>query len=66
VPDQSRAGRRSGPDDAGRLTLGRVQDWYATGYREGTSLERIAIFPCWLVFRFLFVAAFALAQKMTG
>jgi hypothetical protein len=45
------------------LCLGRVQAWYATGYREGTSVERVAIFPQWLVFRLLFVAAFAVAQK---
>jgi hypothetical protein len=45
------------------LCLGRVQAWYATGYREGTSAERVAIFPQWLVFRLLFVAAFAVAQK---
>lgn len=46
------------------LCLGRVQAWYAAGYREGTSIERVAIFPCWLVFRALFVAAFAFAQKI--
>lgn len=46
------------------LCLGRVQDWYAVGYREGTAVERIAIFPCWLVFRLLFVAAFTVAQKI--
>lgn len=45
------------------LCLGRVQGWYAAGYREGTPVERIAIFPCWLVFRLLFVVAFTLAQK---
>ena len=44
------------------LCLGRVQAWYATGYREGTAVERVAIFPCWLVFRLLFLATFTLAQ----
>lgn len=44
------------------LALGRVQAWYAVGYREGTPLERISIFPCWLLFRLLFLGAFALAQ----
>jgi hypothetical protein len=47
------------------LCLGRVQAWYAAGYREGTPVERIAIFPQWLVFRLLFVAAFTFAQKTT-
>ncbi len=48
------------------LCLGQVQAWYARGYREGTRLEQIAIFPRWLVFRLLFIAAFALAQWMAG
>lgn len=46
------------------LCLGRIQAWYAAGYREGTAIERVAIFPCWLVFRALFIACFALALKI--
>lgn len=48
------------------LCFGRVQAWYAAGFREGTPLERIAIFPCWLVFRGLFMATFAVAQRLDG
>jgi hypothetical protein len=46
------------------LCFGRVQAWYAAGYREGTRLERIAILPPWLVFQGLFAVTFALAQKL--
>jgi hypothetical protein len=46
------------------LCPGRVQAWYAVGYREGTRIERIANFPPWLIFRFLFRATFAVAQKI--
>ena len=42
--------------------LGRVQAWLAAGFREGTVLERILIFPSWLVFRLLFVALFSLCE----
>jgi len=42
--------------------LGRVQAWLAAGFREGTVLERILIFPAWLVFRLLFVALFSLCE----
>ncbi len=45
------------------LCLGRVQAWYAAGYREGTTLERIAIFPCWVLVQGLFAGTFAIAQK---
>jgi len=48
------------------LCFGRVQAWYAAGFREGTALERLAIFPCWLVFRGLFVVTFAVAQRLAG
>ena len=46
------------------LCFGRVQAWYAAGYREGTRVERIAILPPWLVFQALFAVTFALAQKL--
>jgi hypothetical protein len=48
------------------LCLGRVQAWYAVGLREATALERIVIFPCWAVSRLLFVATFAVAQRLAG
>jgi hypothetical protein len=46
------------------LCLGRVQAWYAAGYREGTRLEQIAILPAWLAFQGLFALTFAIAQRM--
>jgi hypothetical protein len=44
--------------------LGRVQAWLAAGFREGTILERLLIFPAWLVFRVLFVALFAVCEAV--
>lgn len=46
------------------LCLARVQAWYAAGYREGTTLERIAILPCWVVCQGLFAVAFTVAQRL--
>jgi hypothetical protein len=46
------------------LCLGRIQAWYAVGYREGTRLEKIAIFPPWLAFQCLFAVTFAMAQRL--
>jgi hypothetical protein len=46
------------------LCFRRVQAWYAAGFREGNLPERIAIFPCWFVFRVLFVATFAVAKRL--
>ena len=46
------------------LCIGRVQAWYAAGYREATALERIAIFPCLVLFQGLFAISFAVAQKL--
>jgi hypothetical protein len=46
------------------LCFGRVQAWYAAGYREGTALERIAILPCLVFFQGLFAASFAVAKRL--
>lgn len=29
--------------------------WFAEGYRQGNKLEKNCIFPCWLLFRILFL-----------
>jgi len=44
--------------------LGRVQAWLAKGFREGTIVERIVIFPAWLVFRVLFVSLFWVCEAV--
>ena len=59
---ESRGQVRAARDAAGyrmkslTLMVGEVQAWLAKGYREGTPLERICIYPSWLVFRLLFLA----------
>lgn len=42
--------------------LGRYQAWLAQGFNEGNTLERVLIFPAWLVARGLFVALFAVCE----
>lgn len=44
--------------------LGRVQAWLAAGFREGNLLERLLIFPAWLIFRVLFVSLFAVCEAI--
>jgi len=48
------------------LALGVIQSWFARGYRDATALERICIFPSWLVFRGLFLIAFELVRIRHG
>jgi len=35
--------------------LGYLQAWYAAGYREGTWIEKVCIWPPWAVSRGLFL-----------
>jgi hypothetical protein len=42
------------------MAVGRVVAWLAAGYRQGTALERLLIFPSWLVLRVAFMVGFAL------
>jgi hypothetical protein len=44
--------------------LGRVQAWLAARFREGTILERLLIFPAWLVCRAVFIALFAVCEAV--
>jgi hypothetical protein len=46
------------------LTFGYPQAWLAKGYREGTSLERVLIWPTWAVFRALFFIAYHAHRRL--
>jgi hypothetical protein len=43
-----------------------VVAWLAEGYREGTSVEQVLIFPSWAIFRGLFIVGWALSQLLHG
>ena len=44
------------------LLLGRFQAWLAEGYRNGTLLERVSIFPLWSVSRLSFLVLLTACQ----
>lgn len=44
--------------------VGRVVAWLAEGYREGTAVEQVLIFPSWAILRGLFIVGWALAQVL--
>ena len=46
--------------------VGRVAAWLATGYREGTALERVLILPAWLPFRLAFNLGFVASAALAG
>jgi hypothetical protein len=46
------------------MAVGRVVAWLAAGYRGGTRLERVLIFPSWLMLRVAFLAGFALLTAL--
>lgn len=48
--------------------VGRVVAWLAEGYRSAPLLERVLIFPSWVVFRGLFIVgwSFALVLHAAG
>lgn len=52
--------------DAPTSWVGRVVAWLADGYREGTPVEQVLIFPSWAIFRGLFIVGWALSQLLHG
>ena len=44
--------------------VGRVVAWLAHGYREGTPVEQVLIFPSWAILRGAFIVGWALAQLL--
>jgi hypothetical protein len=44
--------------------VGRVVVWLAQGYRTGSALERVLIFPSWAVLRGVFIAGWTLSQLL--
>jgi hypothetical protein len=48
------------------IALGTATTWLATGYREGTVLERLLILPVWLPFRLAFNTCFILVVALAG
>jgi hypothetical protein len=46
--------------------VGRVVAWLAEGYREGTPVEQVLIFPSWAILRGLFIVGWALSQLLHG
>ena len=44
--------------------VGRVVAWLAEGYREGTPVEQVLIFPSWAILRGLFTVGWGLAQVL--
>jgi hypothetical protein len=51
---------------AATYAVGRVQAWLAQGIREGATVERVLIFPSWLVFRVAFQAGYVLTLAVAG
>jgi hypothetical protein len=44
--------------------VGRVVAWLADGYRTGSRLERVLIFPSWALLRGVFIMGWSLAQLL--
>ena len=44
--------------------VGRVVAWLAEGYRSAPLVERVLIFPSWVVFRVVFLAGWSLSQVL--
>jgi hypothetical protein len=44
--------------------IGHVVAWLAEGYRMGTSIERVLIFPSWAILRGLFIVGWVLANLL--
>jgi hypothetical protein len=46
--------------------LGRLVAWLAAGYRKGTPVERVLIFPSWAILRGAFIVGWLLSQWLHG
>jgi hypothetical protein len=46
--------------------VGRVVAWLAEGYRTGTPVEQVLIFPSWAILRGAFIVGWALSQVLHG
>jgi hypothetical protein len=48
------------------FALGVATKWLASGYRDGTAVERLLILPVWLPFRLAFNAGFVVSAALAG
>jgi hypothetical protein len=46
--------------------VGRVVAWLAAGYREGTPVEQVLIFPSWAILRGAFIVGWVFSQWLHG
>jgi len=46
------------------MLVGRAVQWLAEGYRAGTPLERVLIFPSWAILRGVFLVGWGLSMAV--